>query len=301
MTSLEQQGELQKTAAGHLFGALKGRDWKRAKLFFSQVGGSSHMWAEATDRGGNTFYFSYPRPLSQTLRDLKAAMSDPDKGAWLSATLELGSDGRFAFAYNWDRRVYWNDELDDPLQPPVGKPDPDDASYVEEFQRYPRSAAYLPEWVPGPPAPDHDQDRLDAIMATPAPLPADLEPLAGQSGWDDLFAGTEEEFGRRLATEPYRSMLDEVSRRDGDRVADGLLQDVTADVMATYVDPRPAADALRLWQELAAVRSLDEPPALDQLDLSAPLDGTEASVRIRADILAVLDDVVDAKIAARFP
>jgi hypothetical protein len=302
MTSLEQQSELQKATASQLFGALKGRPWSSATMFYSEVAGNSHMWGEATDTDGKIFYFDYPRGISQSLSELKAAMSDPEKGAWLSVMLKLTAEGKFTFEYNWDRRVYWNDELDDPLLAPANAPDPDDSRYVEEFERHPRSPAYLPAWVPSPPPADHDQDRIDAIMAIPAPVPAELQPLAEQWGWPDLLQGAEEAFGRRLGSEPYRSLLDAVSRRHGDRVADGLVQDVIADVMASSVDPRPAKDVVRLWQGLAGVRGLAEPGSLDQLDPEAQLDRRgEVAARIRSDIVEALDAVVDAKVASRFP
>jgi hypothetical protein len=184
---------------------------------------------------------------------------------------------------------------------PDGEPEPDDSRYVEEFERHPRSAAYLPPWVPSPPAADHDQDRIEAIMAIPGPVPAELHLLAEQWGWPDLLEGAEQALGRWLGTEPYRSLLDEVSRRHADRVADGLIQDVIADVMASYVDPRPAKDAVRLWRGLAAVRRLAEPAGLDELDPEAPLDRSEAAAQIRGDIVEALDAVVDAKVARRFP
>jgi hypothetical protein len=216
--------------------------------------------------------------------------------------LKLTADGRFTYEYNWDRRVYWNGKLREPLLAPAGKPHPDDFRYVEEFDLHPRSADYLPDWVPSQPPADHDQDQIDAIMAIPAPVPAELQPLAGQWGWPDLFDGVEEAFGRWLGTEPYRSLLDEVSRRDSDRVADGLIQDVIADVMTSYVDPPPAKDVVRLWRSLAHLRGLAEPDGLDQQDPEAPLDkASEAAVQLRGDIMEALDAVVDAKIATRFP
>jgi hypothetical protein len=97
-------------------------------------------------------------------------------------------------------------------------------------------------------------------------------------------------------------MLDEVSRRDGDRVADGLIQDVIADLMASHLDPRPGRDVIRVWRGLAAVRGLPEPEGLDQLDPDAPLDRTsEVAAQLQSDIGSALDAVLDAKIAARFP
>jgi hypothetical protein len=301
MTSLEQQGELQKATAGQLLGALKGRPWTSAMVFYSKVAGTDHMWGEAKDAAGKTFYFDYPEGMSQSFSDLKVATSNPETGAWLSVVLKLAADGKFTFQYNWDRRVYWNHGLDDPLLAPAAKPYPDDSCYVEEFERYPRSAGHLPPWAPSPPAAGHDQDRIDAIMATPAPVPTELQPLAERWGWPDLLGGAEQAFGRWLGTEPYRSLLDEVSRQHGDRVADGLIQDVIADVMASSVDSRPAKDAVRLWRGLAAVRGLAEPAGLDQLDPEAPLDRSEAAAQIRGDIVEALDAVVDAKVARRFP
>jgi hypothetical protein len=302
MTSLEQQNELQKKTASQLFGILTGRPWTSAVMFYSEVVRNSHMWGEAKDAEGKTFYFDYPDAIADSFRELREAMTDPEKGAWLSAVLKLTAEGRFTFEYNWDRRVYWNPELDDPLQVPDGERYPDDSRYVEEFELHPRSAAYLPDWVPSRPPADHDQDRIDAILAIPAPVPADLQPLAEQWGWSDLFEGAEEAFGRWLGTEPYRSLLDEISRQDSDRVADGLVQDVIGELMGTYVDPRPAKDVIRLWRALAQVRRLTEPDGLDQLDPEAPLERTsKVTAEIRGDIIEALAAVIDAKIETRFP
>jgi hypothetical protein len=304
MTTVADQASLQTAIATELYGALRtAADWSSAEMFWSSVDDSSQMSLEVINDQGAVSYPDVPWSLDDKFRELKAGMADPEKGGWLSVVIKLAREGRYTFGYNYDRRVYWNPDAPTPLDPPAhGDLDPDDAAYVAEFERFPRSAEYLPEWAPSRPPADHDQDRIDAILAVPAPVPAQLQPLADQWGWPDLLQGAEEAFGRRLHSEPYRSMLDEVSRRDGDRVADGLIQDVIADLMASHLDPRPARDVIRVWRGLAAVRGLPEPDGLDQLDPDSPLDrASEVAVQLRGDISSALDAVVDAKIAARFP
>jgi hypothetical protein len=77
---------------------------------------------------------------------------------------------------------------------------------------------------------------------------------------------------------------------------------VIADVMTSYVDPRPAKDVVQLWRGLAEVGGLAEPEGLDQLNPDAPLDkANDVASQLRGDIMEALDAVVDAKIVARFP
>jgi hypothetical protein len=298
--TLAAQGELQKAVATVFFTALPRRGWASARLFWSSVPGVSYRTYTVRDVAGERLKTMLRlRGIDDQLSALKAAMADPQKGTWLSTELTVTSDGRFSFAYNYDRRVYWHQ---DDAYVPAAEPYPEDRSWVEEFAAFPRAGDYLPDWLPTLPPADHDQDRIDAIMAIPTPVPAELQPLAEQWGWPDLFEGVEDAFGRWLGTEPYRSLLDEVSRRDSDRVADGLIQDVIADVMASYVDPRPAKDVVRLWRSLADLRGLAEPDGLDQLNPEAPIDkASETAIQLRGDIMEALDAVVDAKIATRFP
>jgi hypothetical protein len=302
MTTVAEQASLQTAIATELYGALRGpANWSSAEMFWSSVDDSSQMSLEAFNDQGAVSYPEVPWSLDDKFRELKLAMADPEKGAWLSVVLKLTKEGRYAFDYNYDRRVYWNPDAPTPFEPPLhGDLYPDDDAYVAEFELFPRGAQYKPSWVSSRPSADHDQDRIDAALAIPVSLPEDLQPLRDRWGWPDLITVAEEAFARRISAEPYRSMLDDLHRENTDRVADGLVQDVVADVMAASVIPRPARDGVRLWRELADVRGQTEPSSFDQLDQDVPLDRSPAGAQIREDIYVALAEIVDAMIRTRF-
>lgn len=74
--------------------------------------------------------------VHRPFRALRRAMTD-EHGAWLSASVTIERDGRYAFSFNYDEQPTWADGA--PVEP---------EGFLADLQRFPRPWAEVPEWHP---------------------------------------------------------------------------------------------------------------------------------------------------------
>lgn len=123
---------------------LSQEDWDRVSIFFCQPGTYTLMSGETEFQGNRRF----PSLRSPDLRDALVAVRDltarPERGAWISAHIEMSRTGELRTSFNWDRRVW---DGDDPFEPPVGDSYPTDDDWIRDLQHHPRSSEFTPRWM----------------------------------------------------------------------------------------------------------------------------------------------------------
>jgi len=117
------------------------------------------------------------------MRDLRRAMADPQRGAWLMADVVVPRNGEATFDYDW-----------------MGKPDwsatggtfsnSDDAGYLQDLAQFPRSPENIPDWYPTPGAVAPVPESTDTDDEVPPPPP----PRRGDSP-DVALTGLSHPFG----------------------------------------------------------------------------------------------------------
>jgi hypothetical protein len=76
--------------------------------------------------------------VSGAIRELREAMVDPERGAWLTAEITVPRTGEPTFAYDWMTKPDW---------PSLGG-EFDDALYRDDLEKFPRTPENVPDWYP---------------------------------------------------------------------------------------------------------------------------------------------------------
>jgi hypothetical protein len=100
--------ELQTELARAFFLALQGEEWVVAHRSFLQAGGLGFGRTNFDRADGSKGSVPSPRAVRELWSRLRSAMTDGHAGTWLSVELEITPQGRFDFAFNWDRRPWMN-------------------------------------------------------------------------------------------------------------------------------------------------------------------------------------------------
>jgi len=75
-----------------------------------------------------------PDGLEEHFERLRLQMYQPGKGAWLTATLTITSDGHFSTDFDYDHEPRWSIPVDP-------------ATYAADLEEFPRDARYIPAWM----------------------------------------------------------------------------------------------------------------------------------------------------------
>jgi len=254
--TLAEQNELQTMVAKRVFAALRTVEWSRAELFWSRLGGSASGWVKTYDAPGGAGRPRNFRFDHAPLEALKKAMFVPGAGTWFSVTMTVTPEGRFAVAYNYDRRVYWDVRSPSPFD----KPDsavllPTDDNWLDEFERYPRDPEHLPAFAAGLkrfPREVHPEPLRRAIEATVG-LPADLAALADDADWAGVTAVIADSAVRRLSAGEYPVLLQDPPVYRWLGLDNALKEDVHLDAVNAILADGPdgaEARARRLYAAL---------------------------------------------------
>lgn len=256
--------------------SLADADWHGGTLFWSAIGSTAIGRLTTLDLSGHAREHRVPDGLDALGRELRETMTTPEKGAWLSMTLQLGRDGSFVSRFNFDRRVY-----DNPATPfaagELGDV-PSDDDYASDLREHPRSPRSLPAWL---------------RPAFEAPAPYDV--LADAWGWPGVFRSVDRQAAIALdqhepAGPVARELLEGVGRR--------VLRAVVADVL----EPHRVATLLGLHAEAVSRRLLpavDGTAALDsdQSLLEAREASSPALLAVEAGVYGIIGDLVRARLA----
>jgi hypothetical protein len=143
---IDDQPDLHRAIARIARDAFADHDWDAIRIHFRETGRASSARVELLH--GQSWHHERIRsvPLMDAFHELRRAMSAPEQGAWMSYDWHLDRAGTVRGTANWDRRV-WNTSGDPFTQPDVANPMPSDEMWALDLEQYPRSPAYMPEWL----------------------------------------------------------------------------------------------------------------------------------------------------------
>ncbi|MEV8376958.1 hypothetical protein AB0P21_29720 [Kribbella sp. NPDC056861] len=226
----------------------RGQEWATVKVTWSEVDGRNTLWQWVLDAEGkavNLPPFRNPEGLSE----LRAAMADPERGAWWAVDVEVARNGTSSFHFHYDDRLYWHSlpgapythwELFD--EGPTAK------EFARDLELYPRSPEHVPAWVAAAVAEEESRAKppsidLDAAFGAvgheaPEALSSDID----QPGWPELWTvlrRRSEQIVRNAARDGQLDLSAPIVVLQED-VAE-LVQFVTEETVAEAVDPLPVA------------------------------------------------------------
>lgn len=281
---LEQQN-LQAQLAKAIFDVLAGTDFERAECIWVLVGYEGFSIREAWTSSGDLIRPGRTNDF-ELVGQLKRAMADPDKGSWSSTQLFLSSSGAYHFTFNYDRRVY---REEDPFQQPASEPySPDDEAWHDEFRLFPRKPQYLPDWVehlhvkdPAEP----DRILLQALNTQVEP-PAELAGLVRQPGCSRIWQQISDTLSEHLGDDFNKPLL--ADYRDGDRAYEGFWQEICqAVIQAADIEEDPADRSMhspQLETELATVAATNPAAAYDDVLERTLIELIEHQIHQRLDM-----------------
>ncbi|WP_280455319.1 tetratricopeptide repeat protein [Nocardia brasiliensis] len=110
--------------------------WRRIDLIARASGRVHDLSLTVLPDHGAATVLAAPTELTPLLDAIKIAhyRRDPERGGWLSARFLIDSSGSFFRSYDIDYEPDWPFAIDE-------------ATYVEELERFPRELEYTPEWL----------------------------------------------------------------------------------------------------------------------------------------------------------
>lgn len=308
---------------------LPAGDWTASYLFWGPGGVATYAEATGIDREGRRHSISLPPDVHEALRELRNEMSDPQRGAWISADLKFTDDGVLESSFNWDRRFYWGTQPGFPWAPnpdPAVAPVPSDDDFVLELERYPRELMFLPAWYPrhrsddGPArggavfgareAATDARDPFEAARFAAVSLPDEMKPLQDAWGWPGVFTSVNDAvLGNldRRAEPQTEALLGAMGEHARDLALDELVDDTVASAMLV-LDRSPALAAVRLVREWFAIRDEAPPAGLESANRGEPLaelaardgDAGDAARAARARLESLVRFVAEENVEQRF-
>lgn len=109
--------------------------WREVAATYLATAPYAELDATVTGATGET---SQVDPLPDGLEDLfetlRLQMYQPGKGAWLTATIRITAEGRFATDFDYDNEPKWSI----PVDPGI---------YQADLAEFPRDDQYIPDWL----------------------------------------------------------------------------------------------------------------------------------------------------------
>jgi sugar lactone lactonase YvrE len=104
-----------------------------------------------------------PAEVSWKLVDLRESMADPRRRAWLMLDIFVPRIGKATFSYDWMTKPDW-EAVSGVF---------DDALYLEDLKKFPRTPENVPDWYPNPDtvSPIAAAAEVDEVIPPPPPRP----------------------------------------------------------------------------------------------------------------------------------
>ena len=126
-------GELMQDVGRQFFDAAPA-GWATGAVVYRRVGKTAESQATAQAADGTPLDVHLGRPATRVLKELRAAMAEPGKGAWFTAVAQLTADGRMTWDFDYDHEPEWFT----PASP---------LHYLQEQEEFPRDAEHTPDWM----------------------------------------------------------------------------------------------------------------------------------------------------------
>lgn len=194
---------------------------------------------------------------------LRAIMSGPDRGAWLTGRLRVSSDGHYSMDYEWDARPVWPSSVGTDGAVQRGR-DVERSALLEDLLRYPRRPRMSTDWLA-------DMQSLPAPEFQDGVWPSDMRQMQEDPDWRVIAEGIKQLIGSAVFD-------DDLDLLEDDEVADGLLQEVLNQVdagrlrsMVSAIASDSQSDSDRVWtgvelSDNAGQALLDNPQLSPQID-----------------------------------
>ncbi len=100
-----------------------------------------------------------PRGTTSKISELREFMADPQRGAWLMADIVVPRIGEATFSFDWMTKPDWR----------AVSGEFDDALYIEDLKKFPRTPENIPDWypTPGTPSPVAAAGEADEVFPPP--------------------------------------------------------------------------------------------------------------------------------------
>jgi len=131
---------------GRVLRAAAPAEWARMDLQWSQAA-VQHSGRLLLVRADGAEWIPLPAEAVQLLTEMRTAMADPQRGAWLLLTASTWPSGEVTANVSYDHRPYWNSPEVSMLVAPQVFPVPTDAQWQADLQRFPRERAHTPGWL----------------------------------------------------------------------------------------------------------------------------------------------------------
>jgi DNA-binding beta-propeller fold protein YncE len=130
-------------------------EWREIRMHICAAGG-----LQASSSSDPNLPLRIPTRAVLKMRDLRRAMADPQRGAWLMADVVVPRNAQATFSYDWMSKPDW---------PATGGTfsDYDDVGYLDDLTAFPRAPEHIPDWYPSP----ETVTRPPAFVDTERPPP----------------------------------------------------------------------------------------------------------------------------------
>jgi hypothetical protein len=119
------------------------RGWERLGFEFRATVGIDSVSFEVVDAAGRARAATPPGQAVGLMDELRREMYRRGKGAWFTARLDIGRDGRFSAEFDYDGEPEFT--------PPLTA-----SAYVQDLERFPRNREHIPRWL---------RDKLKDVQA----------------------------------------------------------------------------------------------------------------------------------------
>lgn len=272
----ERIHELQLDVARTLLDLRANKGVTSLELEVSTVGGSSVGRLSAPPDERPVSSADIPAAIFKTMANLRRALYQPGKGAWLSANVAVDVSGKYSFDYNYDKRPHWNSRTS-LLEPRPDRPvRPSDIAFVEDLEQFPRSPENIPDWYPVAEVAAPEQPNQEFVEGSL--FPEDLAVLETDESWAAIARDVQ-----------HRAQSARGDSEQHSTIFNGVFD--------TFLQPADGAYVKRLWSAAAEVLELtgsDSPPA-DSESVSDPSPELE---RLLEDVSDVITELITVQLDA---
>jgi hypothetical protein len=288
MEQMELQAEIVRTFSDAIDG-----EWGHGSLWFVQVGGVASAGNTVTRPDGSSQRIRLPRSILRAFSKLRQSMYLPERGAWLSAHVEVAPSGDFGFTFNYDRRVHLDGDGRDIFESVPSESDLlNGDSYLRDLETFPRAEEFIPDWYPTTALPRRISDPREYFADA---LSTEIVPLSFAQRLWDASPAWRLVLGGILAAVPEQiaALTDDFSAELVDPgldaakalwILDGPLQSVSGRVIAERIDQGGLEHLHHLYLALKAL-PVDQQRALEVEGLpeyptvpAVPADATVATL-----------------------